>query len=47
MTLCIQCGNEFRYGHIVKKNDRDYVVCPYCGQLNKRAYRKKNKKRGN
>ena len=47
VILCGQCGNEFRYGHLVKKNDKDFIVCPYCGYLNKKTYKKKNKKRGN
>lgn len=46
MILCEQCGNDFNRGQIVKKNDKDFIVCPYCGYLNKRKFFKK-KKRGN
>ena len=46
VIMCEQCGNEFQRGRIVKKEDKEYIQCPYCGYLNKRVYRKKNKKRG-
>ena len=45
MILCETCGNEFRRGYIVKIEDKEYIKCPYCGNLNKRVYYKK-KKRG-
>ena len=45
MIMCEQCGNEFQRGRIVKKEDKEYIQCPYCGYLNKRVYRKKNKKK--
>ena len=44
--LCECCGNDFYNGKLIKKDDQDYVVCPYCGCHNKRMYIKKNKKRG-
>ena len=46
VMLCEQCGNEFNRGRIVKKENKEYIECPYCNNLNKRVYRKKNKKRG-
>ena len=42
--LCEQCGNDFYTKHIVKKDDKEYIKCPYCNYLNKRVYR--NKKGG-
>lgn len=44
MVLCEQCGNEFKSGRIVKKDDKELVTCPYCGYLNKRTYSKKKKR---
>ena len=46
VIMCEQCGNEFQRGRIVKKEDKEFIQCPYCGYHNKRVYRKKNKKRG-
>lgn len=45
VIMCEQCGNEFNRGRLVKKEEGEYIKCPYCGNLNKRVYRKKNKKR--
>ena len=47
MIICEQCGNEFQRGRIVKKEDKEFIQCPYCDYHNKRVYRKKNKKRAN
>ena len=44
--LCEQCGNDFYTKHIIKKDDKDYIKCPYCNYLNKRVYRNNKKKRG-
>ena len=49
MILCEQCGNEFKYGKLIEKDFKKFVVCPYCGQHNMMKYNKKkklNKKRG-
>ena len=46
MILCEQCGNEFYRGKLVKKEDKEYVQCPYCGYLNRKFYNKKKKRRG-
>ena len=45
MILCEQCGNEFHRGQIVKKDDKEYIQCPYCKFLNKRVFRNKKKKK--
>lgn len=45
MILCEQCGNEFQRGTLIKREEVQYIVCPYCGHENKRVYRKR-KKRG-
>lgn len=46
VMMCERCGNEFNRGRIVKREDKEFIECPYCNNLNKRVYRKKNKKRG-
>ena len=43
MILCERCGNEFNRGKIVKKEDVEYIKCPYCGNLNERVYYKKKR----
>lgn len=46
MILCEQCGNEFHRGKLVTKEDKEYIVCPFCKYLNERTeYYKKKKKR--
>lgn len=44
MILCEQCGNEFYKGKIVKKDDKEYLSCPYCHYLNEKP-RKSGKKK--
>lgn len=41
MILCEQCGNEFRYGKLVVKEDKELISCPYCRWLNPKPKRKK------
>lgn len=43
--MCEQCGNEFQRGNLIKREDKQFIQCPYCGHENKRVYRKR-KKRG-
>ena len=45
MIVCEQCGNEFNRGQLVKKDDKEFIRCPFCKYDNKRIYRKR-KKRG-
>ena len=53
MILCDQCGNEFYKGKIVKKDDKEYLSCPYCRYLNEKPRKggkkkyTKNYKKGN
>lgn len=47
MIICEQCGNEFNRGRIVKKDDKEYIQCPYCRWENKRVFKKKKKNRNN
>lgn len=46
MILCEQCGNDFYRGKLIKKEEGDYIKCPYCGYENKRKYYKRKKKKG-
>ena len=46
MIMCGQCGNEFQRGTLIKKDNKQFIVCPYCGYENRRVYRKRNKNKG-
>lgn len=43
---CEQCGNEFKRGQLVKKDDKEFIQCPYCRYLNTRRYKKRKNRRG-
>lgn len=45
--LCIRCGNEFYRGHIVNREGKELIQCPFCGQYNMRVYKKKKRKVNN
>lgn len=47
MILCEQCGNEFYKGKLVKKDDKEYISCPYCKYLNIRPRKSGKKKKYN
>ena len=44
VMMCEQCGNEFHRGEIMKKNDKEYIKCPYCGWGNRRKFNRKKKR---
>ena len=43
MVMCEQCGNEFHRGTLVKKEEGQYIVCPFCGYENRRIFKKRKK----
>lgn len=44
-VLCDRCGNEYHWGRIVKKDDKEFIQCPYCNFNNKFPKKKKRGKR--
>lgn len=42
--LCEQCGNEFWTKRYIKKDDKEYIVCPFCNYHNNKVYKNKKKK---
>lgn len=43
--MCQQCGNEFYNGKRVKKDEKEFIQCPYCGYLHNRHNNNKKKNR--
>ena len=41
--LCVRCGNEFYKRHIINKEGKELIQCPFCGQYIMHIYKKKRK----